>query len=86
MSPENVKAAFRKTGVHPFNPSVVTKKDLAASRPHSVQSNLPVAPATPLRIIARALQDLSLEDDTPLKVISKSDEPPSPSARPSRAQ
>lgn len=45
LTPENVRAAFRKTGVHPFDPTVVTESMLAPSKPtSSSDSNLPVAP------------------------------------------
>ncbi|KAF9440516.1 hypothetical protein P691DRAFT_793341 [Macrolepiota fuliginosa MF-IS2] len=81
---ENIKATFQKAGVWPFNPAVVTKETLAPSKPTSQQSNLPIAPPTPLRIITNLLQKLSLEDD--LEAISEVDkgnsimEPSSPSA------
>ncbi|KAF8980937.1 hypothetical protein BDQ17DRAFT_1438700 [Cyathus striatus] len=82
LSAENVKAAFHKTGVHPSDPTVVTPTMLAPSQPKSTQSNLPAAPPTPLRTIAKMIENLSIEDKvTTLATINKSDDedPPSPS-------
>jgi len=42
LTPANIKAAFRATGVWPFNPSVVTQSMLAPSKVTSAQAYLPV--------------------------------------------
>ncbi|EJF57418.1 DDE-domain-containing protein [Dichomitus squalens LYAD-421 SS1] len=50
VTPEVVKAAWRKTGLSPFNPNVFSELDFAPSRPYSTQAHLPpsfpVVPAT----------------------------------------
>lgn len=82
LSPNTIKATFQKTGVHPFNPSVITPETLAPSCPTSIESNLPVPPPTPMRIITNLLQELSKEDNVRLTTINEDDEnspPPSPS-------
>ncbi|KAF8990269.1 hypothetical protein BDQ17DRAFT_1472270, partial [Cyathus striatus] len=40
LTVENIKATFQKTGVHPFDPIVVTPAMLASSMPKLIQSNL----------------------------------------------
>ncbi|KIJ93023.1 hypothetical protein K443DRAFT_37672, partial [Laccaria amethystina LaAM-08-1] len=42
LTPGNIKTAFRKTGIHPFNPDVVTSDMLAPSKETSLEANLPV--------------------------------------------
>ncbi|KIJ96358.1 hypothetical protein K443DRAFT_74193, partial [Laccaria amethystina LaAM-08-1] len=42
LTPGNIKTAFRKTGIHPFNPDVVTPDMLAPSKETSLEANLPV--------------------------------------------
>ncbi|KAF8976513.1 hypothetical protein BDQ17DRAFT_1267255, partial [Cyathus striatus] len=81
LSADNVKAAFQKTGVLPFNPSIVTSVMLAPSKPKSMQSNLLAEPPTPLRTIVKMFQNLSIEDDVAaLASMNENDEcPPSPS-------
>lgn len=60
LTPDNVRAAFRKTGVWPFNPGVVLKEMLAPSKETSCEAHLPVAPSTPVRIIAKMLRKLAI--------------------------
>jgi len=63
LTPDNIKASFRKTGVWPFDPSVVTEEMMAPSKETSCEGHLPVVPATPVRVIAKLLQKLSIEGD-----------------------
>ncbi|KAF5334791.1 hypothetical protein D9611_012962 [Ephemerocybe angulata] len=79
LTSENVKAAFAKTGVHPYDPSVVTPKMLAPSKTHSMQSNLAVEPPTPMKAVVKLLQNLSLEDEALAPVDEDDEDPPSPS-------
>lgn len=65
LTPNIIRAAFRKTGVWPFNPSVITQDMMAPSRETSCEGHLPVVPATPVRVIAKLLQDLSINDAEP---------------------
>jgi hypothetical protein len=63
LTPENIKASFRKTGVWPFDPSVVTDEMMAPSKETSCEGHLPVVPATPVRVIAKLLQKLTISDN-----------------------
>lgn len=57
LSTENITAAFRKTGVVPFNPDVVTSEMMAPSTETSIQGALPTRQTTPIRTITRLLSD-----------------------------
>ena len=48
LMPENIKASFHKTGVWPFDPSVVTNEMMALSKETSCEGRLLVVPATPV--------------------------------------
>ena len=71
LSNENIVAAFKKTGVVPFNPDVITEAMLAPSRTSSTHSGLPIALTSPLRvmsdlidrIVARQAYTLNLDVD-----------------------
>lgn len=60
LQPETIKASFRKTGVWPFDPTVITEAMMAPSKETSCEGFLPIVPATPVRVIAKLLQKLSL--------------------------
>jgi len=63
LTPENVKTVFRKTGIVPFNPSVITADMLATSKETSTEAHLPVTKKTasePIQIIADMLRSLQL--------------------------
>lgn len=62
LTPEMIKAAFRKTGVWPFDPSVVTPSMMAPSKETLCEGQLPVPPATPVRAVAKLLEKLSVRD------------------------
>ncbi|KAK0233916.1 hypothetical protein IW262DRAFT_1333349 [Armillaria fumosa] len=49
----NIKAAFRKTGVCPFNPNILPEEAFALSRTTSCKSHLPVPPTTPVHTVAK---------------------------------
>ncbi|KAF5378494.1 hypothetical protein D9615_007116 [Tricholomella constricta] len=57
FTPENIKAAFRKTGLIPFNRAVVTPEMMAPSLETSSQGTIPLADqqASPIRVISRLL-------------------------------
>jgi len=42
LTVDNIKAAFKKTGVWPFNPNVVTEEMLAPSKETSCEAKLPL--------------------------------------------
>ena len=47
----NIKSAFKKTGVVPFNPDVITANLLAPSQPLSSTGVLPLEPPSPIRVM-----------------------------------
>ncbi|RXW15028.1 hypothetical protein EST38_g10826 [Candolleomyces aberdarensis] len=55
LSSHNIITAFRKTGVVPFNPDVITEDLLAPSRETSTSTGLPVPPDSPVRIVSDLL-------------------------------
>lgn len=61
LTVDNIKVAFKKTGVWPFNPNVVTEEMLAPSKETSCEAKLPIPPDDPtVNIIATMLQKLSM--------------------------
>ncbi|THU98937.1 hypothetical protein K435DRAFT_818739 [Dendrothele bispora CBS 962.96] len=57
MTPELIKTAFRKTGLWPLDPSVITADMIAPSKATSTKVLTPVEPPTPIRIITELLVD-----------------------------
>lgn len=55
----NIQAAFRKTGLIPFDPTVITKAMMAPSIETSCKSSLPLIPSTPIRYINAVFQELA---------------------------
>ena len=65
LTPGNIKTAFRKTGIHPFNPDVVTSEMLAPSKETSLEANLPVETSEAAKLFAdmlRKLRDLEVAE------------------------
>jgi len=58
LSPSTIKSAFRKTGVWPFDPSVVTEDMMGPSKESSCEGHLPLAPAPAVQIVAKLIRDL----------------------------
>ena len=72
LTPELIKTAFRKTGIWPFNPNVITAEMLAPSKETSVESHLPVPTSSqPVKILAAMLQKLQITPDSDADVISE---------------
>ena len=60
LTAENIKSAFKKTGVWPFNPRVVTEEMLAPSKETSSEAHLPIPPNDPaVNVLAMMLQKLA---------------------------
>lgn len=57
LTPEIIKAAFRKVGIYPFNRNVITPEMMAPSRDTSYKVFTPVVPPTPVRIVSDLLVD-----------------------------
>ena len=68
LTPSNIKAAFKKTGVWPFNPNVVTADMLAPSKATSCEAHLPSPPNDPaINILATMFQKFArVNDDSQL--------------------
>jgi hypothetical protein len=66
LTADNIKSAFKKTGVWPFNPNVVTDRMLAPSKETSCKAKLPIPPDDPtVDIIATMFQKLSMIKEGP---------------------
>lgn len=55
LTPENIKAAFQKTGVVPFNPGVITATMTAPSLESSVHGTLPLPQVGAVQVLSQAL-------------------------------
>jgi len=49
-----VLAAFEKTGIHPYNPNVITPRMMKASEPSSLIGSLPIPMPSPVRAVMAA--------------------------------
>ena len=56
LTVENIVSAFCKTGVVPFNPSVITEQMMAPSITTSIRGSLPIPQATPIRVLQDLIQ------------------------------
>jgi hypothetical protein len=66
LTPANIKAAFKKTGIWPFNPNVVTADMLAPSKATSSEAHLPSPPNDPaVDILATMFRKLARVCDEP---------------------
>jgi len=63
LTPENIKSAFRKTGIVPFNPDVITPAMMAPSKETSCEAHLPVESSEGVKAIAKMLSKLQLRGD-----------------------
>ena len=72
LTPENIKAAFKKTGVWPFNPNVVTAEMLAPSKDTSCEAHVPLPPDDPaIDVLATMLRKLAKIDEVEDEPISE---------------
>ena len=69
LTAKNIKSAFKKTGVWPFNPRVVTEEMLAPSKETSSEAHMPIPPDDPavnvLATMLRKLAKISEAEDAP---------------------
>jgi hypothetical protein len=49
---QTIKMAFKKMGVWPFNPNVVTSEMMAPSLEMTCRGHLPLMPATPVHVVS----------------------------------
>ena len=54
---KNIKSAFRKTGVIPLNPDVITEPMMAPSLETSIHGTLPIEQPSPVKTMAGMIQD-----------------------------
>ena len=73
LTPDNIRAAFRKTGVVPFNPNILRAEQMAPSRETSLQANMPLPFSTPVKIITDAFTMLARKRAKELKEDQNSD-------------
>jgi hypothetical protein len=73
LTHDNIKAAFQKTGIWPFNPNIVTADMLAPSKSTSSEAHLPSPPNDPaVDILAMMFQKLArVRDDPQAEVVSE---------------
>ena len=72
LTPENIKAAFKKTGVWPFNPNVVTAEMLAPSKDTSCEAHVPLPPDNPaIDVLVTMLRKLAKIDEAEDEPISE---------------
>jgi hypothetical protein len=62
MNPDTICAAFQKTGIWPLDPSIITEAMMAPSKETSCEGHLPVKPTSPVKVIAKLLQDLTISN------------------------
>jgi hypothetical protein len=62
MNPNTICAAFQKTGIWPLDPSIITEAMMAPSKETSCEGHLPVKPTSPVKVIAKLLQDLTISN------------------------
>jgi hypothetical protein len=55
FTPATVKAAFKATGIHPFNPDVITEKQLKPSLPTSIKGSFPLPQPSPVHAVIAAM-------------------------------
>ena len=74
FTPENNKKAFSKTGMHPFNRSVIKCKDLAPSLEHSKYSLPPVEVPEPVeRFLTIFRQTIEENDEEEVEIDNNND-------------
>lgn len=65
LTPEIISSAFRKTGVWPYNPSIVTTEMMAPSLESSNRGHLPLAQSTPVRIVSTLIHKITDDAENP---------------------
>lgn len=55
---ENILAAFRATGIHPFNPSVISDSQMKPSEPTAVRGSFPMVQPSPVKAVMKAFREV----------------------------
>lgn len=58
LMPDLISKAFKKTGVWPYNPAVVTADMMAPSKETSRQVTLPIVPPMPVRVVTKLIREV----------------------------
>ena len=64
LTAKNIKAAFQKAGVWPFNPNVISTEMMVPSKETSCKGHLPIVPTTPVQVVVKMLQHMTLSDQS----------------------
>jgi hypothetical protein len=59
LTPEIISTAFRKTGVWPYDPGVITPAMMAPSLETSCEATLPIVPPTPVQLLTNLIRKVS---------------------------
>ncbi|KAH8105701.1 hypothetical protein DFH11DRAFT_1550212 [Phellopilus nigrolimitatus] len=54
--PQNVKSSFRATGLHPFDPSVITPAQMKTSEATSIEGTFPIPQPSPVKAVINAFR------------------------------
>lgn len=73
LTSTNIKAAFRKTGVYPFDPSVITDDKLAPARETAIEHHAIIPMKTPVRVLVGAFTKLERRRRAAAERIQKGD-------------
>lgn len=73
-----ILSSFRRTGIVPFDPSVITKQQLAPATVHSTKGSFPLPQNSPVRAVMAAFHSVSGPPPTLNLLPSPSDIPSSP--------
>jgi hypothetical protein len=65
LTHEIISSAFRKTGVWPYDPSVITTDMMAPSLESSNRGHLPLAPSTPVCIVSTLICKITDDAENP---------------------
>lgn len=55
FDPDTIKAAFRVTGIVPYDPTVIKTEQMKPSEPHSIKATFPMPQASPVRAVMAAM-------------------------------
>ncbi|KAJ3490068.1 hypothetical protein NLJ89_g11469 [Agrocybe chaxingu] len=57
FTPENIRSAFEATGIHPFNPNVITPQQMKPSEATSTRATFPLTQTSPTRAVMAAFRN-----------------------------
>lgn len=66
LTPKNIKAAFRKTGIWPYNRDVISTAGMAPSKETLSEAHLPIKTSTDVQAVVSLLKHMSLAERTSL--------------------